>query len=206
MLWKYISDNFAPGDVIIASDINLGISEENRRQQFKILTDKGLIKRFENGIYYIPKMSRLGNEVSLPPETVIEKKYISRKGELLGYYSGITFANQIGISTQLPFVQEIVTNEIGTPIRKFDIKGRKFIVRKSRTTITKENVKVLQLLDLLKEYDLYSEVRIEEAREIVSEYIKSNKIKKQNFDMYLKLFPDKVYKVIYEMGIGNVFT
>lgn len=206
MLWGYISENYNPGEPIIASDIEIGMSEANRRQQFKILTDNGKIKRFGNGVYYIPKKSRLGGEVSLPPEVVIERKYILRNGKTQGYYSGYIFANQIGISTQMPFVSEIVTNEMGNPMKKIDLNGRKFVLRKSRTQITKENVKTLQILDLLKDVETYCEIGKEEAKKLVCEYIKNNGIKKADFDMYLPLFPDKVYKAIYEMEIGNVLT
>lgn len=206
MLWGYISENYNPGEPIIAADIEIGMSDANRRQQFKILTDSGKIKRFENGVYYIPKKSRLGGESGLTPEMVVERKYILRNGEVQGYYSGYVFANQIGISTQMPFVQEVVTNEIGNPMKKLDMNGRRFVLRKARTEITKENVKVLQLLDLLKEMEMYCEVEKEEAKRIIKKYVRDNKIKKADFDMYLPLFPDKVYKAIYEMEIGNVLT
>ena len=40
MLWKYILDNYSPGEPIIASDIEIGLTDVNRRKQFKILTDR----------------------------------------------------------------------------------------------------------------------------------------------------------------------
>lgn len=56
MLWNYISYNYFPGEPIVASDIDIGLSEVNKRRQFKLLTDSGKLSRFENGIYYIPKI------------------------------------------------------------------------------------------------------------------------------------------------------
>ena len=35
-------------------------------------------------------------------DTVARYKYISRGGKVDGFYSGNTFANQLGISTQVP--------------------------------------------------------------------------------------------------------
>lgn len=206
MLWKYILDNYSPGEPIIASDIEIGLSNVNRRKQFKILTDNGKLKRFDNGIYYIPKKSRLGGEVCIPPDVVVEKKYVYRNNKILGYYSGYTFANQIGISTQVPYIQEIVTNEMGNPIKRLDFGERTFVLRKSRTQINEDNVKVLQLLDLLKDIEMYAELRGEEIKECLSNYIYNNKITKEVVDMYLPLFPDKIYKSIYETGIINVFA
>ena len=54
MLWQYITNRYQAGEPIIASDIELDISEVYRRQQFKQLTDNGKLKRYENGVYYIP--------------------------------------------------------------------------------------------------------------------------------------------------------
>ena len=151
----------------------------------KALTDNGKLKRFDNGIYYIPKKSKLGGEVSIPPDVVVEKKYVFRNNKILGYYSGCTFANQIGISTQVPYIQEIVTNEMGNPIKKLDLGGRIFVLRKSRTEVTEDNVKVLQFLDLLKDIEMYAELKGEEMKECLSNYINNNKITKEIVDMYL---------------------
>lgn len=206
MLWTYILNNYSPGEPIIASDIEIGLSEVNRRKQFKILADSGKLKRFDNGVYYIPKKSKLGGEVCIPPDVVVEKKYVYRNNKILGYYSGYTFANQIGVSTQVPYIQEIVTNEMGNPIKKLSLGGRTFVIRKSRTQVTEENVKVLQFLDLLKDIEMYAELKGEEIKECLTNYICNNQITKEMVDIYLPLFPDKIYKSIYETGISNVFA
>lgn len=206
MLYKYIYDNYSPGEPIIASDIDIGLTEVNKRRQFKLLTDSGKLSRFENGIYYIPKKSLLGGTVAIPPEIVVEKKYIFRNDKIMGYYSGYVFANKIGISTQMPFVQEIVTNEMGNPIKRLDYNGRSFIVRKSRCEITEENVYTLQFLELLKDVEIYSELTKEETGKKLTDYIFAKSITKEKVDNYLSLFPDKIYKSIYEMGLSNVFA
>ena len=206
MLWKYLSETYKAGEPIIASDITLNMTDVNRRRQFKLLTDEGKIRRYEHGIYYIPKKLRLGGEISLPPELVVEYKYISRLRRTMGYYSGYSFANRIGVSTQMPYVQEIVTNEMGNPIKRIEKDSCVFVVRKSRTEITDQNVKTLQLLDLLKDLDMYSEMTNDEIRQCLSRYINSNNIRKSDIDKYLPLYPDKIYKSIYETGLTNVFT
>lgn len=206
MLWNYISNTYLPGEPIVASDIDIGLSEVNKRRQFKLLTDNGYLSRFENGIYYIPKKSLLGGSVAIPPEIVVEKKYISRNNKIMGYYSGYVFANKLGISTQMPFVQEIVSNEMGNPIKRLDYNGRTFIIRKARTEITEDNVYTLQLLELLKDIETYSELSKEETKDKLVDYIFSKSITKDKFDSYLSLFPDKIYKSIYEMGLSNVFA
>ena len=61
------------------------------------------------------------------------------------------------------------------------------MLRRPRTQINKENVDVLQLLDLLKDFEQY----VDEDMVV---------------DKYITLFPDRVYKYIYEMRLYNVFA
>ena len=68
------------------------------------------MKRYEKGIYYIPKETRLNSASAPNPETVAKCKYIARNGKTDGFYSGSTFANFIGISLQVPMKKEIVSN------------------------------------------------------------------------------------------------
>lgn len=206
MLWQYIQERYNAGEPIIASDIELDISDVYRRQQFKQLTDEGKLKRYENGVYYIPKRSRLGTEMSMLPDEVIERKYISRNKKIFGYYSGFAFANQIGITTQMPSVKEIVTNEMGNPIKRIEKGNRSFIVRKARTEITESNARVLQFMDLLKDIEQYSELEAEELASCLAGYVKRFNITKSEIDRYLPLYPDKIYKSIYETGLANVFA
>ena len=201
MLWQYITNIYQAGEPIIASDIELNISEVYRRQQFKQLTDEGKLKRYENGVYYIPKTSRLGTEVNMLPDDVIEFKYISRNKKTFGYYSGFAFANQIGVTTQMPSIKEIVTNEMGNPIKRIEKGNRIFVVRNARTEITEDNVRVLHFMDLLKDIDQYTELEGKELTDCLSRYIRSFNITKSEMDKYLPLYPDKIYKSIYKTEI-----
>lgn len=206
MLWQYITDNFSAGEPIIASDIDLNISEVYRRQQFKQLTDEGKLKRYENGVYFIPKKSKLGMELTMLPDVVVECKYISRNKKTFGYYSGFVFANQIGVTTQMPSVKEIVTSQIGNPIKRIEKGNRTFVVRKSRTEITEDNARILQFMDLLKDMERYSELDSNELTECLARYVRKFNITKAQVDKYLPLYPDRIYKSIYETGLINVFA
>ena len=48
-------------------------------------------------------------------------KYVSRGGKVDGFYSGNTFANQLGISTQVPNKVEIVSNNMAAKVREVPI-------------------------------------------------------------------------------------
>lgn len=98
----------------------------------------------------MPKKSRLKTNVGVNADMVARYKYVSRGGKVDGFYSGNTFANQLGISTQVPNKVEIVSNNMAAKIREIPIGKRTFIVRRPVVPVNDENVYVLQLLDLLK--------------------------------------------------------
>lgn len=206
MLYKYLTENYSPGSIIMISDIVSDAPVSTIRWQLKQLVDTGKLVRVENGVYCLPKKSKLGLPVYPDAQEVANAKYIENGKKRVGYFSGAYFANQIGISTQLPYELEIVTNEAGNPVRKVQICGKGFVLRKSNVKIDDGNYKVLRLLDLLKNFESYNEFEISEAAAKLASYISENQIKKAEVDRYLQYYPDRIYKNIYELRLYNVFA
>ena len=125
---------------------------------------------------------------------------------MIGYYTGNTLANHLGISEHVPVKEEIVSNNMSAIVREVQVGKRTFIVRKAKVTVTESNYKVLQLLDLLKELDLYINDNLEYVREKLAAYVRNNNIKRADIDRYIEFFPMKTYKFIYVMRLDNVFA
>lgn len=206
MLYDYLIKNYKANEPIFVSDIVLPVSDANLRQMFKALCDSGKIKRFDTGIYYIPEASILKNGVPLAADEVAVAKYIVRKGKVEGFYSGYTFANQLGISTQVPYVKEIVSNNASTRVKEVNVRNKRIILRRARTEITNENYVVLQFLELLKDLEQYYDISFEAVCERLKKYVRNENIKKVDVDKYIGSFPDKIYKNIYITGLYNVFA
>ena len=206
MLYEYLLENYKANEPIFVSDIEMPVTDGNLRQMFKTLCDTGKIKRFDTGIYYIPKASVLTGGVPLAADEVAVAKYIIRKGKVDGFYSGYTFANQLGISTQVPYVKEIVSNNASTRVKEVNVRNKKILLRRARTEITNENYVVLQLLELLKDLEQYYDISFENVCERLKKYVLTENIKKADVDKYIEDFPDKVYKNIYRTGLYNVFA
>ena len=170
----------------------------------KKLTDDGIISRFEAGVYYFPKMDILGERMNLSAETVAIHKYIQRRGKRVGYYSGYTLANRMGLSTQVPFTIEITSNYAPALVRELTIKNRKYIIRRPVAEVTEENVAVLQFLDCLKDIEKCAEEEMDVCGKILSKYAKQNNITKQKIDEFIEEYPVKIYKAIYETGVEYV--
>lgn len=205
MIYKYLKENYEPGEPIFSGDIKIpGLTEENLRYHLKRLTDTGIISRFDAGVYYFPKKDILGENIDLSADTVAIHKYIRRRGKRVGYYSGFTLANQMGLSTQVPFTIEITSNYAPAPVRELTIKNRKYIIRRPIAEITDDNVSVLQFLDCLKDIEKCAEEEPDVCGRILSEYAKHNAITKKRIDEYIMLYPTKIYKAIYETGVEYV--
>ena len=207
MLYEYLIDNYRVAEPIFFCDIEIvGISRSAINQQFKRLCDEGKLIKYENGVYYIPKKSRLSGNVGINADMVARYKYISRRGKVNGFYSGNTFANQIGISTQVPNKVEIVSNNIAAKVREIPIGKRTFIVRKSNVEVTEENVHVLQMLELLKNLDAYLDDDYATAREKFRVYINAHGITRADVDLYIREYPVSVFKYYYELRLDDVFA
>ena len=206
MLLEYLQKNYEVNEPIFVSDIDLPVTDTNLRQMFKVLCDSGQIIRYDTGIYYMKGNTRLKGGVHLSASEVARYKYIARNGQVNGYYSGYTFANLLGLTTQVPYTIEIVSNGASAKCREVSVKNQKIILRRPRTQINKENVDVLQLLDLLKDFEQYVDEEMDAATFIICSYIKKIGIKRSDVDKYITLFPDRVYKYIYEMRLYNVFA
>ena len=101
---------------------------------------------------------------------------------------------------------EIVSNNTNSSDREVRIGNRRFYVRKPIVQITKDNVYVLQMLDLLKNLDAYLDYTYDEAREKFAEYIAIHGIKRSDVDMYIRKYSLATFKYYYELGLDYVLA
>lgn len=110
----------------------------------------GSLAKAGRGVYYVPTETIIGPSV-LPPIKIVEKAYLTDGENVYGYWSGLMLENQMGLTTQNPSVLEIVTNRATKRVRRFGpYAGYKdVVIRQPRVEVTKDNVEVLMLLDLV---------------------------------------------------------
>ena len=166
-----------------------------RKKELNKLVSENRIIRYERGIYYIPEKTIFGNS-SLNPQKIIEKKYLSNAS---GYYSGLSFANKIGITTQMPNVIEIYTNNEKSRVREITVNNLKVIIRKARVNITSDNVYVLSFLELMNSFSL--DYYNNERKDLIIDYIKEKRINRQQITKYSPYYPDRVMRNLVESEI-----
>lgn len=198
-LYQYLKENYEENDPIILAELKIkDMTENNIRQQLKKLTDEGMIKRFDKGIYYLPRKS-IFKSGSLPSiEKVLEYKYLRDKNQLCGYVSGQLFFNQIGLSTQVPMQYEIVSNKATTDYRETVLAQSRIIIRSPKVPVTEQNYTILQFLDLMKDVDLYSEISGKELQERLFKYLRTVNLKISDLEPYFTYYPDKLYRNLIE--------
>ncbi len=200
MLYDYIVNNYDKDEPIFLSELP-GNSRDYVRQEMKQLADEGKVERLYNGVYYLSYMTILGTKGRVSVDKLVEKKYISYQGKVSGYITGIQLANMYGFTTQNPACIEVCSNEATTKQRKLDIDGRKVIVYKPLAEINKENKSALQFLDLMSSIDKYSELSGEELEKRLKEFVRAVNVDFMKVKEYISLFPDRVFRNIYQGGL-----
>lgn len=200
MLYDYIITNYQKDEPIFLAELP-GKSSESVRQEMKKLTDEGKLERLYNGVYYIAYRTILGTKGKVSIDKFIQKKFLEANGEVSGYITGIQLANMYGFTTQNPSCYEVCSNEASTKQRKLDIEGRQIIVYKPVVDISKENKGSLQFLDLMSTIDKYSEIKGDEFTAKIKAFIAMVDVDFEQVKKYLSLFPDKVYRNIYQGGL-----
>ena len=149
------------------------------------LNKENIIKTAYKGIYYIPKTNLFG-EMLLGNNEIIKYKYLmDKKGNIKGYITGALLFNQAHLTTQVPNVIDIATNECKNYNKYFN-KDLNVIIRQPKIKVNNENYKYLQLFDLIENKDNIG-VEVENADELIYEFIKENDL---DFEKIIKYAVD----------------
>lgn len=199
LFFDYLFEQFGVNEPIMSNEIIFGnYSKPWIYKQLNALVNEGRLIRFEKGVYYIPTDTVFGKSL-LNPRKVIEKKYISDGNNTMGYYSGVTFQNQLRLTTQMSNVIEIYTNNEPSNVRDIYVGNQKVLLRKARTQITDSNVAVLTFLELMN--DITPSFLDDERKMIIKNYIKNNAITRKKITEYAPVFPDKVMRNLIESEV-----
>ena len=200
MIYDYIIENYKNGEPIFLNDLP-GESKDYLRQEMKKLVDEGRLERLYNGVYYLSYITILGTKGKISIDKYIEKKYLEIDGKTVGYITGLQLANKYGFTTQNPSCYEICSNEATTKQRKQEIDGNTIVVYKPVVDVTETNIYALQFLDLMSVIDKYSEISGKEFAVKLKKYVSNVRLDFSVVKEYLPLYPDKVYRNIYDGGL-----
>lgn len=207
MLKEYLEKNYGYDEPIFINEIRLdGINDNALRQYFKRMLKSGDLARFDTGIYYLPKASRLLKKSYLDPMKVIIRKYIQSTTEIYGYFAGATFANQIGLTSQMPATLEIITSKESTKGRIVTVGSQTVRLKRPAITVTAENARLLQFLDGVSQAEKYSELPPPETGILLKNYARRENFSKELLSGMISVITGSTAKKLIEWGIIYEFT
>jgi hypothetical protein len=139
-------DRFKTGYIFTYNDFFIPVDKISAlKKVLSRLVESGKIVRLSKGKYYKPKEGITGN--LKPDEYQIVKDLLEDDGKIIGYLSGFSAFNKLGLTTQVSN-----TIQIGTNIDKKLVKRGKYTIRfiRQRNTISKGNIYLLQILDSIR--------------------------------------------------------
>ena len=204
----YLKEIYGYDTPIFLKDIKIRKkSKAAIKQELYRANKRGDINREANGIYYFKSDKEFGSGIRF--NELIEKKYVRdnmgfpglEKVNVYGYYTGVTFLNQIHYSEQVPAVIEITTNNCKSNKRMIKLTGMMVVLRKPKTKITSANYKTLQFLDMFRWMDI-QELENKKTRDFLRKYIASSSITKTQVNDYIKLYSKETTQ---KLIVGKVY-
>jgi len=150
--------------------------------KLKRMADKGEIERVQRGVYCHIKQTVFGKVTPSIDEIVIKTLKIQDE-KRIGYESGAFLLNRLGISTLMPRDIEITTNRYGAKLPE----GCRIVTCKPAVTVTDENWKLLQFIDLVSELP-NAHIDAENPEQLLRQYAK-----KQQIDTLMLIFTARKY-------------
>lgn len=204
MFIERLKEKFNTNEPIFTEEVLELFPDFSRAQVFRFIKkarDNNEIVQYDKGVYYIPRKTFLGYS-SISADTVIEKRYLRNKENIYGVYSGIKLFNNFSMTTQMAAVIEIVTNNESAKHREIQIKNRRFILRRSRCKIDKDNAAAYTVLQFFSEFDKKDKLN-ENAKRRLIEYMRVTGVTKEQLFNLSMQFPSKTVKNLIGSGILN---
>jgi hypothetical protein len=207
---SYLTSIYGYDTPIFLKDVRIGKkSKAAIKEEFYRAYKRGKIEKKSNGVYFIRSNNEFGSGITL--RDVLESKYLYEPNcvdahkdlFVCGYYSGLTFLNQIGMSQQVPAILEITTNRTSSKKRLISISNQYAIIRKSKVDIDALNYKILQFLDM---FYFVSIEEVKENKQLLRNYIINNGLSRRDFSQYIGLYNDHILKKIVEGGLIDTFV
>jgi hypothetical protein len=148
------------------------------------------IGKLSHGVYCV-KTSLAGSSLRFPRSgsDVLFSRYLQRGKQVEGYVSGLSFLNQIGYSDDVPGRLELVSNFEKSRGREIRLGEQRAYLRRPLIKVTKENVRILPVFDVLSRSSLAGDPSFSQA---VARYF-----------AYQKVGPAQIKEVYEQLPLGS---
>lgn len=139
-------NRFKSGYVFTYNDFEIPVDKiEALKKALSRMVASGKVVRLSKGRLYKPEVSEFGS--LRPQEYQVVKDLLEDDQKIIGYLSGVSAFNKLGLTTQISN-----TIQIGTNFNRKAMKRGKYNIRflRQKNTISKENTYLLQILDSIR--------------------------------------------------------
>lgn len=139
-------DRFPRGYVFTSADFSIEVNKKEAViKALNRMVLSGKIQKVSKGKYYKPENTPFG--FLKPNQAQIVKDLLEEKDKIVGYLTGYAIFNAFGLTTQMSNTIQIGKNHV-----RPSIKRGMFTIRfvKQKNTITKNNIPLFQLLDVIR--------------------------------------------------------
>jgi len=176
------------------------VNQNTIRSIFKRIDDNGLIVKIKNGVYALPNPKSIMGKPAVYISDVIKKKYIGDETRIIGYTTGLNFANQLGLTTQTASIDSVISNAVSNKKREIKLNNNRLIVNAPRVEVNINNYKLLQILDLLNDYNTLCEVDLKTARINIIKYISELNLDSNELEKIVSIYPLEAQVRFYKIG------
>lgn len=201
-VYTFIKNNYSLQTPVLIQDIYTFFSDVNPstiRTIFKRLVDNELLVKIRSGVYAVPNKDSLMGESTVYISDVIKRKYLG-EDRIIGYRSGLNFANYLGLTKQTASVDFIISNKVSNKKREVTLNKNRLILNGPKVKVTSYNYKLLQIMDLLNNFEKLSEIDLKASKEIILDYLSTTNLKEEEIEEIVSRYPLKAQVKFYKIG------
>ena len=189
---ELIENSFKERVPILKRELNQVLNIDNQNslnQALSYLVSFGILKRYENGIYYIPSSNHKFSQLKPSLNDVVEKKYLDNDN---GIRTGAYLLYKYKFTSQISSYYEILSNNVSTHTRSKHLYHDKVRVSYPPFKISGSNMKYLEFLEMIK-YIHFSDFSIDESKKRLHDLIKQFKLNKEDIIEYSRYYKGRRY-------------
>ena len=190
MVTAYMTERTGEPEDKVRKTVNVNLARLER---------EGLVARITRGVYCKRIKTPFGDYV--PSKDMIYGRWLVLDGDrVIGYETGLSLMNQIGLVSQMPRKKWIATNNYTLPVPK-DVEIE---VQKPRAAVTNENFKYLQILDMISALE-EAPVDADAPEEIIREKTERAGLLPDRLILYArKFYPTKTLERTVDVILGGL--
>lgn len=192
-----ISSMYAERMPILKEDLKNILKIENEHslnQALSYLVSFGIIKRYENGIYYIPSSNKKFSNLAPSIQDIVEAKYLEN-GQ--GIRTGAYLLYKYKFTSQVSTFYEVLSNNVSIHTRSKQLYNGQVFISYPPFEVNETNKHYLEFLEIVKHIK-YSDFEMSKNLSMLNELINSLNLNKEKLIQYSYYYNGRRYSKFRE--------